>query len=148
MIHHIKNSIQIARPINEVFDCITTPDNWPKWHPRVIGVMGATDHSLKVGEQVSEEFIDVGKHNCVLWTVIEYEETKRWVVDGIDDIEGNDVGQVAFTFGKSSNGTLLERENTYFTNFFYGIYNWLIIWPRKNSEAAEALQRLKIYLER
>src|SRR5437867_6277649 len=47
----IATSIQIARPRDEVFAFVTTPGNWPKWHPSSLGVRGATDHSLAVGER-------------------------------------------------------------------------------------------------
>jgi len=53
----ITNSIAIARPPDAVFAYVTTPGNWPKWHPASKAVSGATDHSLVVGEKVTEDFI-------------------------------------------------------------------------------------------
>ena len=47
---------QIQRPATVVFDYVTTPAHWPTWHPSSLGVSGAVDHSLDIGEQATEEF--------------------------------------------------------------------------------------------
>ena len=52
----ILTSICIHRPIAEVFDYVTTPANWPVWHPASIAVSGSSDHPLRLGEEVVEEF--------------------------------------------------------------------------------------------
>ena len=38
----IYTTIQIQTPIQRVFDYVTTPGNWPVWHPSSLGVSGAT----------------------------------------------------------------------------------------------------------
>src|SRR5271157_2263604 len=53
---HIVSTIRIHREMADVFDFFTTPKNWPRWHPASISVAGATDHSLAIGEEVTEEF--------------------------------------------------------------------------------------------
>lgn len=45
----IHTSVLIRRPSAEVFDYVTTPANWPRWHPSSLAVSGATDHPLRVG---------------------------------------------------------------------------------------------------
>jgi uncharacterized protein YndB with AHSA1/START domain len=50
----IYTSATIRWPVEVVFDYITTPGHWPEWHPSSLGVSGATDHSLAVGEQVPQ----------------------------------------------------------------------------------------------
>ncbi len=47
----ILTTVAIPRPIETVFDYVTTPATWPMWHPSSEGVRGAIDHSLQVGEQ-------------------------------------------------------------------------------------------------
>ena len=51
----IENEVNISRTPQEVFDFVTTPGNWPKWHPSSLAVSGATDHPLRVGEQATED---------------------------------------------------------------------------------------------
>ena len=53
---HVASAVRIHREIADVFAFFTTPKNWPRWHPASISVAGAMDHSLAVGEEVTEEF--------------------------------------------------------------------------------------------
>ena len=46
----VVSTIRIRRDIADVFDFLTTPKNWPEWHPASISVAGPTDHSLTIGE--------------------------------------------------------------------------------------------------
>jgi uncharacterized protein YndB with AHSA1/START domain len=61
----ICNSIQIRRPIERVFDFITTPANWPQWHPASVSVSTNADHSLLQGEGVTEEISVAGRRGQV-----------------------------------------------------------------------------------
>jgi uncharacterized protein YndB with AHSA1/START domain len=60
----ICKSIRIQTPVEEVFEYVTTPGNWPAWHPSSLGVDGATDHSLEPGEQVTEEYRVAGRRGA------------------------------------------------------------------------------------
>jgi hypothetical protein len=57
----ILSTICIHRDIADVFDFLATPKNWPEWHPASISVAGSTDHSLAIGEEVTEEFLAAGR---------------------------------------------------------------------------------------
>src|SRR5215831_2481993 len=63
----------IARAPVAIFSYVTTPAHWPEWHPSSLGVTGATNHSLVVGEQVTEEFSVAGRRGSTTWTVRERE---------------------------------------------------------------------------
>src|SRR4051812_35507286 len=41
---HILTTTHLRGPIEEVFDFLTTPANWPRWHPSSLKVTGAADH--------------------------------------------------------------------------------------------------------
>ena len=62
----IYTTAQIHTPADRVFDYVTTPGNWPVWHPSSLGVGGATDHSLEPDEQVTEEFQVAGRRGRVV----------------------------------------------------------------------------------
>ena len=62
-------SVDIQRPIGVVFDFVTTPANWPAWHPASRAVRGAADYPLLAGEQVTEEFVAAGKQESCVWHV-------------------------------------------------------------------------------
>ena len=81
----IVSEILIRAPIERVFDYVTTPANWPQWHPASLGVSEGADHPLEVGEQVSEEFEAAGRRGRALWTVREREPPRRWVIDGTSE---------------------------------------------------------------
>src|SRR5262249_3916184 len=61
----------IERPPAVVFDFVTTPAHWLEWHPSSLGLDGATDHSLQVGEAVTEAFRVAGRKGSVTWRVVE-----------------------------------------------------------------------------
>src|SRR3712207_2235967 len=107
----IRSRIQLHAPIEEVFDYVTTPGNWPTWHPSSLGVSGATDHSLEPGERVIEEYRVAGRYGRVTWTVREREAPRRWVIEG--RTEGGDDGKIAYTLASHGDGTAFEREFVY-----------------------------------
>jgi Polyketide cyclase / dehydrase and lipid transport len=73
-------AINIHRPIGAVFDYVTTPANWPAWHPASRAVSGSVDHSLLIGEQVTEEFVVGGRHGSCVWQVTQREMPYLWTI--------------------------------------------------------------------
>jgi uncharacterized protein YndB with AHSA1/START domain len=144
---YIYSITTIHKPIKQVFDFVTTPDNWPAWHPSSLKVSGAIDHALVIGEQVTEEFLVAGRHGYVVWTVQERQPPYRWSIEG--RITGSsDGGIVAYTLTPHSDGTTFEREFTYsFTSPLLRLIDWFIIRHRVQAESDEALRRLRKVLE-
>jgi uncharacterized protein YndB with AHSA1/START domain len=142
----IHTTIQIRKPIEDVFDYVTTPGNWPEWHPSSLGVSGATDHPLEVGEQVTEDFLVAGRRGHVVWTVCERQAPLRWVIEG--KVEGGGEGRIAYTLTPGTDGTRFEREFVYtMPNPLLALLDRLVFQPRVEAESAEALRRLKQTLE-
>ena len=142
----ICNSIQISRPIEQVFDFITTPCNWPQWHPASVSVSRSADHSLLQGEEVTEDISVAGRRGQVIWLVRERRAPRRWVIDG----KAKDGGRatITYTLTPYPAGTNFERELVYtIPNVLLAILDWLIIRSRMKAESVEALQRLKRVLE-
>jgi len=144
---HIESTIHIERPIDTVFEFITTPGNWPQWHPSSLSVEGATDHSLNVGEQLTEAFRVAGRRGRVVWTVREQEAPHRWVIDGV--IVGHDTGgAITYALSPNASGTLLTRTFDYPEPTLYvRLLNRLFIERRVRAESITAVQRLKRLLE-
>src|ERR1700741_3769940 len=65
----IVSTVDIARSPPEVFAYVTTPGNWPQWHPSSLAVSGAVDHPLEIGESVIEDFQVAGRRGRVTWRV-------------------------------------------------------------------------------
>jgi uncharacterized protein YndB with AHSA1/START domain len=142
----ICNSIQISRPLEQVFDFITTPANWPQWHPASVSVGANADHSLLQGEKVTEDIAVTGRRGQVIWLVRERSAPRRWVIDG----NGKDGGRatITYTLTPHPDGTNFERELVYtMPNALLTLFDWLIIRWRMRADSNEALQRLKRLLE-
>ena len=143
---YIHTNIQVHAPIEQVFDYVTTPGNWPQWHPSSLGVSGATDHSLEPGEQVTEEYNVAGRRGRVVWTVRERDIPHRWMIDG--RVEGGGGGTITYTLTLQANGTTFEREFVYTTpDSSLTLLDRLTLRRRVETESAEALRRLKQVLE-
>lgn len=142
----IHSIIYIRKPIEHVFDYVTTPGNWPQWHPSSLDVHGATDHSLEPGETVMGEFRVAGRRGHVVWTVRHREAPRRWVIEG--QVEGGGTGTITYTLTPRADGTTFEREFVYsMPNALLALLDWLVIRRRIEAESAEALRRLKQALE-
>lgn len=142
----ICNSIQIRRPIEQVFDFITTPANWPQWHPASVSVSENASHSLLPGEQVTENISVSGRRGQVTWLARERSAPHRWVIDG----SGKNGGRATITYSLSPHpdGTHFERELVYtMPNALLVVLDWLVIRLRMKADSAEALRRLKRLLE-
>lgn len=142
----IHSEATIARPPAQVFTYVSTPGNWPAWHPSSLGVSGATDHPLQVGEQVTERFRVAGREGTVVWTVSERKDPVSWVIDG--DIDGRPAGTVAYTLTPAGDGTRFERDFTYRApTLLFSLLNWAALRQRIDDESAQAVRQLKAVLD-
>ncbi|KXU83772.1 polyketide cyclase [Paraburkholderia monticola] len=138
--------ISIERPDTVVFDYVTTPAHWPDWHPSSLSVRGATDHSLNVGEQVTEEFRVAGRRGSVVWTVAARERPRQWVIVGA--IDGRSAGTVSYSLTPIASGTRFEREFIYRApSLWFEAVNVLFVRARIQQESDTAVARLKTTLE-
>jgi uncharacterized protein YndB with AHSA1/START domain len=143
---HIANSIVIAKPPEVVFAYVTTPANWPKWHPSSLAVSGATDHPLAMGEQVTEDFLVAGRKGRVLWTVTEREPGRKWSIAGT--VGERKAGVVSYTLTPAGQGTRFDRTFDYSSpNLLFWFLNRLSIKEKVEAESAEAVRHLRANLE-
>lgn len=142
----IHSEVTIQRPPAEVFAYVSTPANWPAWHPSSLAVRGATDHSLEVGEQVTEDFSVAGRKGTVAWTVVERRAPAFWRIDGV--IDGRKAGTVTYTLTPAGTGTRFEREFTYQApTLLFSLLNWAALRKQVEAESTEAVRRLKARLD-
>lgn len=143
----IETAVHIKRAIDDIYDFVTTPSNWPQWHPSSIAVTGDSTHSLEVGEQVAEDFCVVWRRGQVVWTVTGREAPFYWEIDG--KIAGHDLGgTIQYQLAPHGEGTLFRREFAYPTpTFFFAAVNKLIGRRRVRYESELASLRLKSLLE-
>jgi uncharacterized protein YndB with AHSA1/START domain len=136
----------IERPPVEVFDYVTTPRNWPAWHPSSLSVTGDADHSLGVGERCTEQYIVAGRRGVTGWFVREREPDRRWVIEA--QPSGGGSGTITYTLSPEDGATRFEREFVYeMPNAFLRILDALVLRRRIEAESNEAMRRLKERLE-
>ena len=142
----IVTEAMIDKPVDTVFDYVTTPAHWLVWHPSSLGLHGATDHSLSVGEEVTEDFSVAGRKGSVTWKVIAREEPTRWAIVG--KVTGGGNGTITYTLSPAAAGTAFRREFVYtMPNWFAALLDRLFIRRRIEAESALAVSRLQQALE-
>ena len=143
---HIYNSTVIERTPGDVYNYVTTPANWPRWHPSSLGVSGDINHPLLVGEVVLEDFLVAGYQGKVKWTVVERQAPMRGAISG--QIEEGGKGKVSYRLTQVNGGTRFEREFEYARpNLLFLLSDWVSLRGKVSAESAEALRRLKAVLE-
>jgi uncharacterized protein YndB with AHSA1/START domain len=142
----IANSTVIARPPDAVFAYVTTPANWPKWHPSSLAVSGAGDHSLVPGEQVTEDFLVAGRKGRAVWTAQKRDPPRIWIIEG--NVDGRKAGLITYTLTPVVGGTRFEREFVYDSpNLLFAALNRISLRAQVEAESTQAVHNLKRLLE-
>lgn len=139
-------AVSIHRPLDAVFNFITTPANWPKWHPASRAVSGSTDHSLLIGEEVTEEFVAGGRHGSCVWQVTQRTAPYLWTITtSTPQIRA----EITYRLAGQGENTLFERELIYvISSIWLWILDFVLLRRRMGHESRVALERVKELLER
>ncbi len=70
---HVENSITIKRPIEEVFEYVSTPENDPTWVSASLRNERTLPGPMRVGMTTQEDVKFLGRTSTDTWEVIEYE---------------------------------------------------------------------------
>ena len=136
----------IACPVEAVFDYVTTPRHWLVWHPSSLGLSGATEHSLRVGDEVTEAFRVAGRKGSVTWRAVLREPPTRFAIAG--NVAAGGSGTITYTLARSAGGTAFRREFVYaMPNALAALLDRWFVRRRIEAESAEAVRRLKHALE-
>jgi hypothetical protein len=129
-----------------VFEYVTTPAHWPVWHPSSLGLHGAIDHSLQIGEEVTEDFKVGGRKGSVTWKVVARDAPTLWAIAG--KVAAGGSGTITYTLREITVGTAFRREFVYaMPNRFAALLDRLFIRRRIAAESALAVSRLQQALE-
>ena len=142
---HVRAEVDIDRPPHDVFEFVSTPATWPRWHPSSIAVTGDAGHSLALGESVVEEFSVAGRHGFATWRVVSRALDRRWSIEG--RIDGQVRGVVTYSLTERPGGTHFVREFEYPSpTILFAIANVLVIHARVVEESEKAVANLKAVL--
>jgi uncharacterized protein YndB with AHSA1/START domain len=67
----VSHHFVVDRPIDAVFDVVTTARFWPEWHPATRGVEGDIDHPARLGDKITEHVTIAGIQGSGTWSVVE-----------------------------------------------------------------------------
>lgn len=149
-ISKVIHSITIRKPIEEVFQFVTTPANWPKWHPASVGVEGAVDHSGKPGERMIEK-IRLGPFKAEIhWEVIESQKPQRWLIKGevhAPFLSGTKM-EIIYQLSSQHQETQFERNMSYIPGtLIASLLDKLFIQRHNHHQSKVGLKQIKKILE-
>jgi uncharacterized protein YndB with AHSA1/START domain len=142
----VSNAVTIDRSPAEVFDFVTTPANWPRWHPSSVRVTGDAGHSLRAGERCVEEYVVAGRRGSGEWTVIACNPPLRWTIEA--NPPGGGHARIDYELAAADAGTVFTRTLRYeMPNAFLAILDRLSLRRRIARESATAVNNLRLLLE-
>jgi hypothetical protein len=140
----IKTAVSIDQSMDRVFEFVTTAANCGTWCPS--SWTGPIDHSLRLGERVTEELSLAGRRARIEWTVRESRPPERWVIVGKTEDGGK--ATLSYVLTRGPNGTHLRREFVYDIPILFDQRGaFLSLRNRLQAESAESLRRLKRVIE-
>lgn len=69
------------RPIDAVFDLVTTARYWTEWHPATRGIEGDVDHPARLGDHITEHVTIAGIEGTGTWTVVEHDPPRHLALE-------------------------------------------------------------------
>lgn len=140
-------SVHINKPLDEVFDFITTPGDWIKWHPATAYVSSDSCRPAEKGDVIVERVKHGPLRYTFRWEVVECDAPYRWMIMGVSNLLKRRV-RITYDLSPYSGGTLWKREMCFYFPKPYAILDKLIVNKvlKKNSE--KAVRQLKEYLEK
>lgn len=142
----VRTSAVIDRPPETVFAYVTTPANWPRWHPSSLGVQGQVDRPGQVGDRIGEDFRVAGVEGHAVWTVTVRNAPWRWSISGRTGHGGH--GTVTYRLRQVAGATEFIREFRYRRpNLLFAIVDAVWLNRRVIAESATATGNLKHRLE-
>lgn len=143
--NRLVHRIAIAAPPERVFAYVTTPANWPRWHPASRAVRGVTERTPQVGESVVETFEIAGRRSDATWTTVEFDPPRRW---SGSTAAGGGSARLVYILSVHDDGTVWERDLSYRgPNLLFGIFNVLQVRAVMESDSTTALANVKRQIE-
>ena len=148
-VHESANTvtIHVNKPVEEVYDFVTTAANWPRWHPATIGVSGDVSHSALEGEVIVERVKHGLMRDTFRWKVEERKASKRWAIAAKSD-RFKQLVKIDYTMMPEDGGTRWDRRMVFYFPKWYAPLDKLVFKHilRRNSE--KAVRQLKELLEK
>ncbi len=77
----VSHHFVVDRPIDAVFDVVTTARFWPEWHPATRGVEGDIEHPARLGDKITEHVTIAGIQGSGTWSVVELDRPQHLALE-------------------------------------------------------------------
>jgi len=140
---HLEMSTMIYRPIKQVFDFVSTPENDFQWQYGTLATAKLSEGSSKKGTAFRSVGHLMGHRVQGTYEVIEYEPNREY---GFKSLTGPLHSQTSYTFEKTEGGTKITMSTrAHVVNFFQ--MNERLLGKRIKKQLKENLTLLKSLLE-
>ena len=140
----LQESIEINRPVKEVYDYIVNVENAQKWQPAVIEVKRVTEGPIRVGTQFREVAKMMGRQFNTICEITELEAEKRFAFKGTSS--GPFEYEASYTLEPRGNATRLNIVGKMRTK---GL--WILLEPifkgEVKKESRQEVLRMKSVIE-
>jgi uncharacterized protein YndB with AHSA1/START domain len=103
----VSHHFVVDRPIDAVFDVVTTARFWTEWHPATRGVEGDVDHPARLGDRIIEHVTIAGIEGSGTWTVVEYDRPHQLALE--TDLAVGHL-RIAYQLTTVDGGTRFQRD--------------------------------------
>ena len=136
------NKVRIARPLDVVFDLVTTARHWPEWHPSTISVSGTIERPYQLGDTIRQRAHVAGRIRDGVWTVTEHRHPERVVLQ----MYGGEL-EIRYSFEQLQGSTRVIRRLTYPVAFVENRHDLTAVEEMMHAESEQGLQQLKTLIE-
>lgn len=77
----VSHALVSDRPIETVFDVVTTARFWPQWHPATRRVEGDVDGPAQLGDRITEHVMIAGRQGSGTWTVVQHDRPNHLALE-------------------------------------------------------------------
>jgi uncharacterized protein YndB with AHSA1/START domain len=137
----IVHTVELRAPPQEVFDFVTNPVQWVRWHPATHSVRGVEDRPLRLGERVIEHIQAAHREFDAEWKVVACEAPQLWQLE-----TATPLGASVLTYSlqsSASGGTRFERTCTFRSEGAWSLLDANVTKWMLAAQAKKALKNLR-----
>jgi uncharacterized protein YndB with AHSA1/START domain len=139
--HRIVHTAEFTAPPAQVFDFVTNPAQWHRWHPATHAVRGVEDRPLQRGETVIERIKAAHREFDAEWTVVACDPPALWQLE-----TSTPLGASVLTYRlrpTASGGTHFERTCDFRSHGFWRLLDGNVTKWMLATQAKKALENLR-----
>lgn len=138
----LQETIEINRPVKEVYDYVVNVENAPKWQPAVIEVKRLTDGPIRVGTKFSEVAKMMGRRINATCEITELVPNKTFAFKGTSD--GPMEYEATYILEPNGNATVLKITGIFRTKRFWRLLEPILKGEVRKESRQELITMKKV----